>query len=80
MKISELQLFESGRGEKPVFLLDDIDTELDILRIQRMIKYTDEELQIFITTTKPQLIENTGKEVFLIEIEGGDVKNLKKIN
>lgn len=63
-----------------MFLLDDIDTELDILRIQRMIKYTDEELQIFITTTKPQLIENTGKEVFLIEIEGGDVKNLKKIN
>jgi recombinational DNA repair ATPase RecF len=61
-------------------LLDDIDTELDILRIQRMIKYTDDKLQIFITTTKPQLIENTGKEVFLIEIESGNVKNLKKIN
>jgi DNA replication and repair protein RecF len=69
MKIAELRLFQEKRSDKPVFMLDDIDTELDMIRIQKVLRLAEASgVQIIATTTKPDFIQ-TGN----IRFNGGKI-------
>ncbi len=50
LKLSEIKIIEEEKGEKPILLLDDVLSELDIERQSRLINYLGEN-QKFITTT-----------------------------
>jgi len=52
LKLGELELFENITGEKPVLLLDDVFSELDDDRQERLIKLLS-YCQSVITTTQP---------------------------
>jgi DNA replication and repair protein RecF len=47
--------FEEHR-EYPVFLIDDVDSELDKTRIHQLLQILEGKTQIFMATTKPELI------------------------
>ena len=51
LKIAEIYLFKEETGEKPVLLLDDIFSEIDSKKRNKIIKYLNDDIQSIITTT-----------------------------
>ena len=51
LKVAEFLYLQSKRNERPVLLLDDIFTELDRHRSERLLTLTESIGQAFITTT-----------------------------
>lgn len=58
LKILELQLLEDARGVRPMLLLDDVFSELDIRRRQALTQYVD-AYQTFITTPNVDTIASS---------------------
>ena len=55
LKILELQIIEKSRNKKPLFLLDDVFSELDGSRRKALTNYL-QEYQTFITTTDADIV------------------------
>jgi DNA replication and repair protein RecF len=71
LKIAEIELFVSYKGNYPVLLLDDVLSELDEKRRNFLLKNIKNKIQTFITTTdKDNLILNSGK---IFKIEKGNI-------
>ncbi len=51
-KFSELEIFYDRKGSYPILILDDLFSELDIEKIQNILKLLKEDIQTFITTTE----------------------------
>ena len=52
LKLSEIELFRSATGHRPLLLLDDFSSELDSKRRRYLLEYLQRtDLQIFVTTT-----------------------------
>ncbi|MGH7784062.1 MAG: DNA replication/repair protein RecF, partial [Candidatus Binatia bacterium] len=73
--IANLSVFNSQRGEYPLFLLDDIDAELDYSRIERLLKFLDGKTQTFVTTSKESFVEKFGQNASLFRVENGVAKS-----
>ena len=58
LKLSELLVFKDLDGNYPILLLDDIFSELDIEKRNRLVKYILDDVQTIITTTDIDLIDN----------------------
>lgn len=58
LKMSELEVFKDITGENPIFLLDDIFSELDINKKNRILKLLNMDIQTIITTTDVENISN----------------------
>ena len=58
LKISEIYLFKNLMNEYPVLLLDDIFSEIDIKRRNKIIKFLLNDIQTIITTTDINDIED----------------------
>ncbi len=50
-KFSELEIFREFTGNYPIFILDDLFSELDEEKVQNILKLLKSEIQTFITTT-----------------------------
>jgi len=76
MKLGEL-LAARQRGEEPLFLLDDLGSEMDESRTSRLLALLSElGTQVFITTTRPKIASMLGgDEVDEIEVLNGKLKN-----
>lgn len=74
LKLAEL-LAARARGARPLFLLDDLSSELDRLRRGRLVELVgDLDLQCFVTTTEPDVVRaGTSAEVRAYEVEEGRV-------
>jgi DNA replication and repair protein RecF len=58
LKMAELACIAEARGVHPVLLLDDVSSELDLLRTARLFELLRESPgQILLTTTTPELID-----------------------
>ena len=61
IKLAELSAISKARGVFPVLLLDDISSELDRDRMAALLAFLgDTRGQIFVTTTRPELIVTPG--------------------
>ncbi len=69
LKLAELEIIKEKTGEYPVLILDDVFSELDAGRRQRLLKFTS-RCQTFITTTDESFCE--GK---IIKIQNGKLEN-----
>ena len=70
LKLSELLIFKEKDGEYPILLLDDIFSELDVDKRNKLVKYILEDVQTIITTTDIELIDSSLVErskVFVVE-------------
>ena len=74
MKFAEVELFNEVRAEYPILLLDDIFSELDILKRNAIIKYLSKGVQVFITSTD---INDIDKSIFksskIFNIKNGNI-------
>jgi DNA replication and repair protein RecF len=50
-------VYHSWHNEYPLFLIDDVDAELDRKRINCLLEYLEGRTQTFITTSKESLVE-----------------------
>lgn len=75
IKIAELEIFKNEIGEYPVLLLDDVFSELDIEKKNKIISYLKKDIQTFITSTD---LEKINKKLLInskiFNIKNGDVK------
>ena len=62
LKLSEIDIFKINTGDFPILLLDDIFSELDIKKKNRLIQYMIDDVQTIITTTDLNMIDE-----FLVE-------------
>lgn len=58
LKIYELNLIEEARGRPPIFLLDDVFSELDGARRQALVKFLSNRQTIITTTDADSVIEH----------------------
>ena len=58
IKFAELELFKNNKKEYPILLLDDMFSELDNLKKNAIIKYLNNNIQVFITSTDINDIDN----------------------
>lgn len=70
LKLAEVLIFKEKDGEYPILLLDDIFSELDIDKRNKLVKYILDDVQTIITTTDIDLIDQSLVErakVFVVD-------------
>jgi DNA replication and repair protein RecF len=72
--LANIEIFRLTRGEYPVFLMDDIDAELDHRRIGQLLEYLSDKTQNFATTSKQNFIDEFGRNASIFLVENGAAK------
>jgi len=75
LDLAAISLYNSSANEHPVFLIDDVDAELDEGRIRHLLDYLENRTQTFITTSKRQYVEGYFSRANVYEIEDGTVRS-----
>lgn len=74
-KIAELLVFKKIKKEYPVLLLDDVFSEIDIKKRNKIIKFLKKDIQVIITTTDIEDIhEDLVKDATIFKIKNGEIK------
>jgi DNA replication and repair protein RecF len=68
--LAQLELYERWREDRPVLLLDDLDSELDQRRIRSFLEAVKTRYQTFISSSRPELFSGNG-DMRRFEIAGG---------
>ncbi len=68
--LAQLELYERWRQDRPVLLLDDLDSELDQRRIRAFLDEVKTRYQTFISSSRPELFSGNG-EMHRYEIVSG---------
>lgn len=69
--LANISVYYSQHQEYPLFLLDDIDAELDYQRIGQLLEYLDGKTQTFVTTSKESFVEKFGQNASIFTISRG---------
>ena len=73
-KLSEISIFERVCSTKPVLLLDDIFSELDLTKRRKLLKYINSDIQSIITTTDLKNIQKKFlSEANIYVVENGNI-------
>lgn len=75
LDLAAISLYNSSANDHPVFIIDDVDAELDESRIKRLLEYLENRTQTFITTSKRSHVEGFFSRANVYEIEDGKVRN-----
>ena len=57
LDLAAISVYNSCHNDYPLFLVDDVDAELDEKRIRRLLEYLEGRTQTFITTSKRSHVE-----------------------
>lgn len=71
LDLAAISVYYSWHNEYPLFLMDDVDAELDQRRIGHLLEYLEGRTQTFITTSKNDLIKGFTARAKLIEVRDG---------
>ncbi len=74
VQLASIMVYKSTRDEYPLFLLDDIDSELDYKRIGQLLEFLQDKTQTFVTTSKPGLVLEFGNNAGIFDIDSGHPK------
>jgi DNA replication and repair protein RecF len=77
LQIANISVYHALQNEYPLFLIDDIDAELDSHRIGQLLEYLVGKTQTIVTTSKQQLAAEIGAGGELIHVRKGDGDNVK---
>jgi DNA replication and repair protein RecF len=76
MKSAEMELIEAARGCCPILLLDDVSSELDRDKTERLFEFLGRgEGQVVLTTTRPEAIPNVPERLDY-RVQGGAIATL----
>jgi DNA replication and repair protein RecF len=73
LDLAAISLYNSGHGDYPLFLIDDVDAELDEKRIKHLLEYLESRTQTFITTSKQTHLREFLSTANVYEIADGAV-------
>lgn len=77
VKLAEIEILKKHNLETPILLLDDVFSELDDEKKNRLLKYISKDIQTIITTTDLKNIDKKiKKKSKLFEIENGNIKRV----
>jgi DNA replication and repair protein RecF len=75
LKLSKLALLRKDRGEPPVFLMDDFDTDLDERRAAALAGFLQQGgFQAVVATSKEEMAERLGVTFMKIRMRGGEAR------
>ncbi|MCH8898216.1 MAG: DNA replication/repair protein RecF, partial [Chloroflexi bacterium] len=78
LRLAEASYLSAARGDEPVVLLDDVLSEMDPARRQRVLEKVGRYQQSLITTTDIDLVRgHFGSAASYFRVEGGRVTALK---
>ena len=72
LDLAAISVYNSWYQDYPVFLVDDVDAELDEKRIRRLLEYLEGRTQTFITTSKRSHLEGFLSKANVHEIVQGE--------
>jgi len=75
LDLAAISLYNSNANDQPVFVIDDVDAELDEGRIRHLLEYLENRTQTFITTSKRSHVEGFFSRANVYEIEEGQVRS-----
>jgi DNA replication and repair protein RecF len=73
LDLAAISVYHSWHNEYPLFLIDDVDAELDRKRISYLLEYLEGRTQTFITTSKESLVEEFVARANLYQISNGAI-------
>lgn len=74
-KMAELELFNEINKEYPILILDDLFSELDMKKVEKILNYISDDVQTFITTTDLKKIKkNYLKNSKVFKLDKGEIK------
>ena len=73
LDLAAISLYNSTANDHPVFIIDDVDAELDEKRITHLLEYLENRTQTFITTSKRSHVEGFVSRANVYEIQEGSV-------
>ena len=74
LQLATVSVYFEQNKEYPLFLLDDIDAELDYKRIGQLLDFLSDKTQTFVTTSKESFTEKFGAGAKVFTIENGVAK------
>lgn len=81
LKSAEIDVIGSARGVRPVLLLDDVSSELDRDRTAALFSFLrDQEGQVLLTTTRPELIDTGTAPRADFAIRGGALHLVSRVD
>ena len=72
LDLAAISVYNSWHNDRPLFLVDDVDAELDENRIRRLLEYLEGRTQTFITTSKRSHVEGFISRANVHEIVAGE--------
>lgn len=77
LKIGIIKMIQQIIKDEPILLLDDVFSELDLFRKQKLMELLPENVQIFISATEIEKT-NFNRNVTLFTIESGKIQNVAR--
>ena len=71
LDLAAISVYNSHHVDYPLFLIDDVDAELDEKRINRLLEYLEGRTQTFVTTSKRSHLQGFLSRASVYEIEQG---------
>lgn len=75
LQIANLSVYFEQNKEYPLFLLDDIDAELDYKRIGQLLEFLEDKTQTFVTTSKESFVKDFGGNAKVITVTNGEISS-----
>jgi DNA replication and repair protein RecF len=72
LDLAAISVYNSRHGDYPLFLVDDVDAELDERRIRSLLEYLEGRTQTFITTSKRSHVEGFLSKANVYEVIQGE--------
>ena len=72
LDLARIELYNARFGEYPVFLVDDADAELDIRRIDTLVRLAYGRAQLFLSTPRFDIPRAFADEAALLLVENGN--------
>ncbi|MEW5975300.1 MAG: DNA replication/repair protein RecF [Acidobacteriota bacterium] len=79
--LAQMEVYYDVHREYPVCLIDDVDSELDEDRINRCLQVLQSKAQLFLTTTKPKLVQTHSSvpDIRRFSVEEGKVESCVRV-
>lgn len=71
IQLANLEVYFSQNGEYPLFLIDDIDAELDHERIKSLLEHLAGRTQTVVTTSKESFVAEFGQNAAIFDVVAG---------
>ena len=76
LDLAAVSVYHSWHSEYPLFLMDDVDAELDRKRIDHLLEYLEERTQTFVTTSKEDLVKHYSARADIHEVRDGIAREI----